>query len=107
LGAAADSLLAAAAVIDADPTRRLPRLAARVRAAVEAAATEVLDRVGRACGAEPLGHDGGHAKRVADLTVYLRQSHAERDLAGLGSRVAAESTPNNAWTLTDPHAVAR
>jgi hypothetical protein len=69
LGAAADSLLAAAAVIDADPTRRLPRLAARVRAAVEAAATEVLDRVGRAGGAEPRGHDARHAKRVADLTV--------------------------------------
>ncbi|MGC2679088.1 MAG: acyl-CoA dehydrogenase, partial [Mycobacterium sp.] len=25
-----------------------------------------------------------HARAVADLTVYVRQSHAERDLAALG-----------------------
>jgi hypothetical protein len=29
-----------------------------------------------------------HARRVADLTVYLRQHHAERDLARLGGIVA-------------------
>ena len=28
--------------------------------------------------------DATHAQRVADLTVYVRQSHAERDLAALG-----------------------
>jgi hypothetical protein len=32
--------------------------------------------------------DTKHAQRVADLTMYVRQSHAERDLAALG-RVAA------------------
>ena len=55
---------------------------------MEAAATEVMSRVGRALGAGPLCHDEAHARRVADLTVYLRQHHAERDLAQLGTLVA-------------------
>ncbi|HEY2670560.1 MAG TPA: acyl-CoA dehydrogenase [Rugosimonospora sp.] len=76
-----------AAFVDADPGRRVPGLAARVRAVAEATATEVLDRVGRALGAGPLCLDAAHARRVADLTVYLRQSHAESDLAALGELV--------------------
>jgi hypothetical protein len=40
--------------------------------------------VGRALGPAPLATDREHAQRVADLTVYLRQHHAERDLARLG-----------------------
>ena len=31
--------------------------------------------------------DPVHAARVADLTLYLRQHHAERDLAALGRLV--------------------
>ncbi len=86
-------LEAAAAQIDADPHGPGARLRAqRVRACVEAGATEVLDRVGRALGAGPLCLDAHHAHRVADLTVYLRQSHAERDLAGLGDLAAREAT---------------
>jgi hypothetical protein len=60
---------------------------------VEAAAREVLDRTGRALGAGPLCRDGAHARRVADLTVYLRQHHGERDLAELGAAVAAAAPP--------------
>jgi len=81
------SLDTAADAIDADPADRLgtSRIRARsVRAVVEMSATGVLDRVGRALGAAPLCSDPAHAQRVADLTVYLRQSHAERDLAELG-----------------------
>ncbi len=48
----------------------------------------------RAVGAGPLSHDEAHGRRVADLTVYLRQHHAERDLAELGALVADSST---AW----------
>ncbi|MFE6054932.1 acyl-CoA dehydrogenase [Kitasatospora sp. NPDC056446] len=82
----------AAAGVDADPldkdgTARLHTM--RVRAAVESAAGDVLARVGRALGAAPLGHDCAHARAVADLTVYLRQHHAERDLAALGKAVCA------------------
>lgn len=78
------SLEQAAAEVDADPARDVQATAMAVRAVVEAAATLTLDRVGRALGAGPLCSDAAHAARVADLTVYLRQSHAERDLAELG-----------------------
>jgi alkylation response protein AidB-like acyl-CoA dehydrogenase len=97
LTAARAALDRAAHEIDADPydlgnegTRR----ALRVRAQVESAATEVMDRVGRALGAGPLCRDEAHSRRVADLTVYLRQHHAERDLAELGSLIAERGT---AW----------
>jgi alkylation response protein AidB-like acyl-CoA dehydrogenase len=88
LQTARDSLARAAAEIDADPADREHggwRRALRMRALVEATATEVMARVGRALGAGPLGHDQAHGRRVADLTVYLRQHHAERDLAELGA----------------------
>jgi hypothetical protein len=81
----------AAADIDADPRDREKGgklRALRVRALAEAVSTEVMQRVGRALGAGPLCHDEAHARRVADLTVYLRQHHAERNLADLGALVA-------------------
>ena len=59
-------------------------LAARVRGVVAATAEEVLTRVGHALGPGPLTSDAAHAARTADLTVYLRQHHAERDEAALG-----------------------
>lgn len=62
--------------------------AMRVRGFVESVCREVLDHVGRATGAGPLCHDAGHARTVADLSVYIRQHHAERDLAGLGAFLA-------------------
>ena len=80
-----------AAEIDADPDDRRgdgAMRALRVRALTEAAATDVLARTGRALGAGPLSHDEAHSRAVADLTVYLRQHHAERDLARLGELVA-------------------
>jgi hypothetical protein len=82
----------AAAEIDADPEDRSGggRLRAlRVRALVEAVSTEVMLRVGRALGAGPLCRDEAHSRRVADLTVYLRQHHAERNLAELGTLVTS------------------
>jgi hypothetical protein len=93
LGAARTALREAAREIDADPGdlgHAGPGRALRVRALVESAATEVLGRVGRALGAGPLGHDAAHARTVADLTVYLRQHHAERDLAALGALTAEQ-----------------
>jgi hypothetical protein len=64
----------------------------RVRTLVEGVAADVLTRVGHALGAGPLGHDAGHARRAADLMVYLRQHHAERDLEELGRRVARDGS---------------
>jgi hypothetical protein len=85
----------AADEIDADPAdlKGAGRLRAlRVRALAEAAATEVMSRVGRALGAGPLCLDEAHSRRVADLTVYVRQHHAERNLAELGALVAEQGT---------------
>ncbi len=95
LRAAKTALEMAAGEIDADPYDRHGggRLRAlRVRALIEATCTEVMHRVGRALGAGPLCHDEAHARRVADLTVYIRQHHAERDLAELGALVAGHGT---------------
>jgi hypothetical protein len=93
LTSAREALERAADEIDADPLDRKGRAATRalrVRSLVAAVASEVLDRTGRALGAGPLSHDETHARRVADLTVYIRQHHAERDLALLGTTVTGE-----------------
>lgn len=84
LAGSAALLREAAAAMDARPESVDRRMALTVRAAVEAAATDVIARVGRALGPAPLCRDRDHARRVADLEVYVRQSHAERDLATLG-----------------------
>ena len=86
--AASDAMLAtAAAQIDSDPFDRAGAaqlLARRARTIVEHAVDEAITRTGRALGPGPLCQDGRHAQRVADLSIYIRQSHAERDLAELG-----------------------
>ncbi|MGK2901673.1 MAG: acyl-CoA dehydrogenase [Mycobacterium sp.] len=87
LAAAEAMLFTAARAIDADPFDTAGTgqvLAMRTRAVIEHAADEAIIRTGRALGPGPLCTDAVHAQRVADLTVYLRQSHAERDLAELG-----------------------
>jgi alkylation response protein AidB-like acyl-CoA dehydrogenase len=85
---AAEATLAAAADhIDADPDNRsgtAELTARRARAVVETAVDQTIIRTARALGPGPLCLDEQHARRVADLTVYVRQSHAERDLAALG-----------------------
>jgi alkylation response protein AidB-like acyl-CoA dehydrogenase len=93
LTAARAALDGAADEIDADPDDLRAGgagRALRVRAQIEAAATEVMGRVGRALGAGPLSRAEAHSRRVADLTVYLRQQHAERDLAELGALLAEQ-----------------
>jgi alkylation response protein AidB-like acyl-CoA dehydrogenase len=89
LAAAEAMLVSAACAVDASPNDvRAELIARRVRAVVEVAVDEAITRTGRALGPAPLVLDGRHAQRVADLTMYVRQSHAERDLATLG-RLAA------------------
>ena len=89
-------LIETATWIDAHPTADAAAAALRVRACVEAAANEVLLRTGRALGPGPLCGDAIHAQRCADLPVFLRQSHAEHDLAALGRAVANHSPT---WNL--------
>ena len=69
------------------------------------AVNDVLARVGdkwtmrviMALGAGPLCRDAGFAQVMADLPVFIRQSHAERDQAAHGQSVLNhESAP---WAL--------
>jgi len=89
-------LRGAAAQIDAAPSASGFARALRVRLAVEQCANTVLHAVGRALGAGPLCRDERIARLFADLPVFLRQSHAERDLEALGRAIALESPP---WQL--------
>jgi alkylation response protein AidB-like acyl-CoA dehydrogenase len=70
-----------------DPAGEAVLVCQRVRQVVADSAEEILSRVGHALGPAPLTGDESHARRVADLTVYLRQHHAERDLARQGAMV--------------------
>jgi hypothetical protein len=92
LAAAEAMLMAAAADVDADPMNRRGTaevIARRTRAVVETAVEETLRRTARALGPAPLCQHAGHAQRVADLAIYVRQSHAERDLEQLGRLAGA------------------
>lgn len=57
----------------------------RVRATIARACEDVLTRLGHALGPAPLAQDAEHSKRVADLQLYIRQHHAEKDQASLGT----------------------
>lgn len=64
-------------------------LAARVRTVAAAAVREILDLEARGLGPGPVTISESHARRVADLELYVRQDHADRDLARLGRLRAA------------------
>ncbi len=87
----------AAAAIDARPDDACALATARARLAVEAAADTVLRHATRALGAGPLCKDAAYAQAMADLPVFMRQSHAERDQAAQGAAVAA--LKDFPWTL--------
>lgn len=104
LASAAGLLRDAAARIDATPSDPCLLAVNRARLAVEAAAEEVLRRVPRAIGPGPLCKNRGLAQLMADLPVFIRQSHAERDQAALGRLLAdkaqASQAPGGAaWML--------
>lgn len=86
-----------ASAIDRAPADDAMAAALSVRASVEAAATLTLSAVGRALGPGPMCKDAAMARRFADLPVFMRQSHAERDLEALGRRLA--ETMEQPWTL--------
>jgi alkylation response protein AidB-like acyl-CoA dehydrogenase len=87
------ALSEAAAAIDADPmpAAQAGRLAARTRAVVAEAVEVVLTQAGHALGPAPLAFNAEYAQRVADLTLYVRQHHAERDLSAHGLDLASTS----------------
>jgi alkylation response protein AidB-like acyl-CoA dehydrogenase len=55
-----------------------------VRHLIEQSCTDVMRRLARAYGPHPLAMDEAISKRFHELDLYVRQSHAERDLESLG-----------------------
>jgi alkylation response protein AidB-like acyl-CoA dehydrogenase len=100
LAGAAAVLRATAHQIDAHPGDDMQSAAMRARLVVEAAATTVVEHAGRALGAAPLCRNERFARAMADLPVFLRQSHAERDLAALGERsLGQRGDDGDPWEL--------
>lgn len=97
LWAARAALRDGAQWIDDYPQQDAELLTRRLRSICEQTGSEVMDHVGRALGARPYCQDAELARLLSDLPVFLRQSHAERDLATAGKKVA--SLPQGDWKL--------
>ncbi len=93
----AQALRCAAQWIDDNPLADASAPALRVRLAAEQCAKVVLDEAGRALGAAAFCRDARFARAAADLPVFIRQSHAERDFAALADRVILAGA--QAWQL--------
>lgn len=89
LWAARTALVEAARDIDGGRAEPEALLGGRVRATVASSAEVALAEADHALGPLPLVSDGAHARRVADLHLYLRQHHADRDLGRLGRDLVA------------------
>jgi alkylation response protein AidB-like acyl-CoA dehydrogenase len=81
----ADALLADTAhAVDTVPDLDLTESVGLAKSAAELVGRTIVDIAPRITGPGPLCWDASFAQRLADLAVYLRQHHAERDLAKLG-----------------------
>lgn len=97
LQTAAAALRSAAQAIDDAPTKDMHRLALVVRDLVEEVATEVIRRSDRALGPGPRATQRDYSTRVEDLSVFIRQNHAERDREALG-RLCCDASRDD-WNL--------
>ncbi|WJL94883.1 acyl-CoA dehydrogenase [Microbacterium sp. ET2] len=93
LWAARAVLAETADVFSAGPRADAGLLANRARTVTVRAATLALETADLALGPLPLVADEAHARRVADLHLYLRQHHGARDAARIGRDLAASEQP--------------
>ncbi len=93
LAAASALLETSAGWIDTHPRDDANVLAIRLRLAVESAAQTVLHHTAVALGPGPLATEAELIQRRADLALFLRQSHADRDFAHLGDAVRHGGIP--------------
>ena len=75
---------------DREPRSNAMVRALQVRHLVEQACTDTLRRFARCMGPGPLAKNADVAQRYAELDLFLRQSHAERDLEALGAGMRAD-----------------
>ncbi|SDV48087.1 acyl-CoA dehydrogenase family protein [Chitinasiproducens palmae] len=99
LDGAANRLRATAARLDASPDADALVWAMRARLGAEQAAEVTLRCATRTLGAGPLCRDAAFARRVTDLGVFIRQSHADRDFAALGRAVHEVHRGNPSFAL--------
>lgn len=90
LWACEQSLRAAADQVDTGRTPSPAVLANRARSVCANTAEDVLRVADHALGPAPLTTEVDYVQRVSDLRLYVRQHHAERDLAALGRLLIAE-----------------
>lgn len=95
LSAAGQVLHDAAHAIDAgESATALERRALWTRRVVAESCSAVLEHMTRALSETPLWFDHAYARRIADLPVYMREAHADRDLAALGELVSKLDDPS-------------
>ncbi len=87
----------AARWIDEHPHADASDMALGVRLAAAANATHVLEVVAAALGATPFCTDAAFARAAADLPVFIRQSHGDRDYAALGRQLVSRG--EDLWAL--------
>jgi alkylation response protein AidB-like acyl-CoA dehydrogenase len=82
--------------IDADPANadEAEIRALSLRHLIEQFCTDVLRRIPRAFGPSPLAMNESVSLRYQELDLYLRQSHAERDLERLGTKLRQLTRPD-------------
>ena len=87
----------AARWIDEHPHADASDIAFGARLAAAAGATDVLEEVAAALGATPFCTDAAFARAAADLPVFIRQSHGDRDYAALGQQLVSKG--EGLWAL--------
>jgi hypothetical protein len=97
LSAARALMRETAALIDHRPTDAHRHDVIRLRSLMDTVGTDVIARAGRALGAGPLCTEASFARRCADLTTFMRQSHAEADAQALGEGLGEGK--EHPWTL--------
>ena len=70
--------------IDDHPAQDASQVAFMSRLSAEKSAKLVIEEVGKAMGASPFCLNQKFAQAMADLPVFIRQSHAERDFVAFG-----------------------
>lgn len=97
LSTAREALAAAARLADAVGDQSAGVVAARTRSVVAESVETVIRVADHAMGPGPLATEAEHAQRVSDLRLYVRQHHAERDVAALGRQVLSEGGSGVLW----------
>lgn len=95
MSGAAAVLRDTAAYLDEHPDDDAQAICMRIRLVVESAVERVLEHAGKALGAAAFCKNEVFARMHADLTVFIRQSHAEKDLEALGKL----QQENPSWKL--------